>query len=67
MIILHRSAILAIFVRSLKPTDFYYHWLKDSVTYIIALEHGDLTRYEYQLCYWHYKLVDNVYRQLYER
>jgi len=67
MIILHRSAILAIFVRSLKPTDFYYRWLKDSVKYIIALEHGDFTRYEYQLCYWHYKLVDNVYRQLYER
>ena len=67
MIILHRSAILAIFVRSLKPTDFYYHRLKDSVKYIIALEHGDFTRYEYQLCYWHYKLVDNVYRQLYER
>lgn len=64
MIILHRSAILAIFVRSLEPTDFYYHWLKDSVKYIIALEHGDFTRYEYQLCYWHYKLVDNIYRQL---
>ncbi len=67
MIILHRSAVLSIFVRSLKSTDFYYHWLKDSVKYIIALEHGDFTRYEYQLCYWHYKLVDNIYRQLYER
>lgn len=67
MILRHRSAVLAIFVESLKPTDFYYHWLKDSVKYIIARERGDFTRYEYQLCHWHHKLVDNVYRQLYEK
>lgn len=67
MILRHRSAVLAIFVESLKPTDFYYHWLKDSVKYIIARERGDFTRYDYQLYHWHYKLVDNVYRQLYEK
>ncbi len=64
MILRHRSAVLAIFVESLKPTDFYYHWLKDSVKYIIARERGDFTRYDHQLCYWHFKLVDNIYRQL---
>lgn len=67
MINLHRAAVLADFIRSLKPTDFYYCWFKDSIRYIVALGYGDFTRYEYQLCHWHYKLVDNVYRQLYER
>lgn len=64
---LHRAAALVDFIISLEPTDIYYYWFKDSIKYIAALGYGDFTRYEYQLCHWHYKLVDNVYRQLYER
>lgn len=61
---LHRAAALVDFIISLEPTDFYYCWFKDSIKYIVALGYGDFTRYEYQLYHWHYKLVDNVYRQL---
>lgn len=49
---------------SLDQTNFYHHWLKDSTKYIVALTLGDYSRYDHQLCYWHFKLVDNIYRQL---
>ena len=64
MINLHRAVVLMDFIKSLKPADFYYQWFCDSGRYIIALAYGDFSRYDYQLCYWHYRLVDNVYRQL---
>lgn len=64
MINAYRSIELINFIMSLDPTNFYHHWLKDSTKYIVALTLGDYSRYDHQLCYWHFKLVDNIYRQL---
>lgn len=64
MINAYRSIELINFIISLDPTNFYHHWLKDSTKYIVALTLGDYSRYDHQLCYWHFKLADNIYRQL---
>lgn len=65
MLDFNRAFVLLTFVRALGPNNFYCGWFKNSEKYISALCADDFSEFEYQRCWSEYKLVDNVFRQLY--
>lgn len=65
MIDFNRAFVLITYIRSLNSNNFYWKWFKDSEKYIAALCDDDFSELEYQRCWLEYKLVDNVFRQLY--
>lgn len=65
MVDFNRAFVLITFIRALGPDHFYSNWFKSTEKYINALCMGDFSEFEYQRCWCEYKLVDNVFRQLF--
>lgn len=65
MIDFNRAFVLITFIRALGPDDFYSNWFKNTEKCIDALCQDDFSEFDRQYCWCEYKLVDNVFRQLY--
>lgn len=65
MIDFNRTFVLVTFIRALGPDDFYSSWFKNTEKCIDALYRDDFSEFDRQYCWCEYKLVDNVFRQLY--